>query len=203
MPSLPAYPAVLTATEWSKKKGLVAKIVASSTKLGDALRDVEAAYKGVEWKEVFAPPTTTLKPMDQRLYNIKSAVANQYNIFRDAIKDAKIVATKARDEWNKNPLVPKDAKTYLDNVIKALDPFFAQVDTQQKAAYKILVDSRNALAAINPKEAAASNQGATQVIVKNAAAAKSDTIKTKFKPPPAPASAAASAAVPPPAPPPR
>jgi hypothetical protein len=188
MPQLPAYPQILTQTDWNNKKGVVAKIVAVPTKLGDALKALEAAYKAVDFAKVFDAPSADIHKIDERLIFITKTVVPQYNDFKTAMKTAKTHAEGVREEWKKNKLIPSASKSHLDKLITEFTTFLTNVETQQKAAYKVLTDARQGLAVLNPNDAAKSNQGANQVVVKPANAAKTEGIKTKFKQQPAPAS---------------
>jgi hypothetical protein len=61
MPFDPPLPKPLTAAEWTKHKGLIAKLVKGKTGLGENLKAVEAAYAKFE---IGKPPATSLHCLD-------------------------------------------------------------------------------------------------------------------------------------------
>ncbi len=186
MPQLPAYPPILTQMDWNSKKGVVAKIVAVPTQLGDALKKVETAFKEVEWHVVFDAPPPDIHKVNERLVTFGGTFKGQYMNFKQAVQVAKVQAKNVKDAWDKNKLIPSASKTHLDNLYKTFDLFFNHVETEMKAAHNVLAGVQQGLAKLNPNEAAKSNQGATQVVTKSPNAPKTEGIKTKFKPQPVP-----------------
>src|SRR4051812_26928102 len=116
MPALPPYPAILTQADWSKKKGLVAKI-AAPTELGEKLKAVEAAYKEVPWQMIFAgvSDAAPLKSLDERIFKIKQDFKGKYDVLEDALDKAKTLAHKVKDDWSKIKLLPKESKTHIES----------------------------------------------------------------------------------------
>lgn len=90
------YPVILTQSDWNKKKGLVAKIVAEPTKLGEALKKAEAAYKAVHWDILFDKPgnDVELKAINDQIAKAGSEVKPQTTLLKTAL-----MMLKPRPRW--------------------------------------------------------------------------------------------------------
>ena len=119
----PAYPAVLTKTNWDKNKGVVAKM-AGATGVGDALSKLETAYKAVDWKKFqiaankpnpFSLPK--LEAMKKAAIAEMTGNAAKLRVAAFAARDA---ANKAAGDLKKNPLT-KNAGVICDQIEKAAD----------------------------------------------------------------------------------
>jgi hypothetical protein len=150
-----AYPTILMQSEWNKKKGLFTKVVAEPTKLGEALKKAEKAYKDVHWDILFKKPgdDVELKAINDQISKAGSEVKPQTNALKTALNDVKTQATVVKGMWSTNKMIPKDAKTHLDNLIFAIGPFMAHLDADIKAAMLGLLAAQQKRAYLNEKEA--------------------------------------------------
>lgn len=175
------YPVILTQSDWNKKKGLVAKIVAEPTKLAEALKKAEAAYKAVHWDILFDKPgnDVELKAINDQIAKAGSEVKPQTTLLKTALMDVKTQATVVKGTWASNKMVPKDAKTHVDNLLFAVTPFMAHLDADIKAAMLGLFAAQQKRAFLNEKEEKA--QAVKGAVMRGPGAGKKEGIATKFK----------------------
>ncbi len=119
----PAYPAVLTKSNWDKNKGIVAKM-AGATGVGEALAKLESAFNAVDWKkfEIAAnkPNPFSLPKLEaQKKLAIAEMNGNAAKL-RVAAFAARDTAKKAAGDLKKNPLT-KSAGAICDQIEKAAD----------------------------------------------------------------------------------
>jgi hypothetical protein len=176
-----AYPTILMQSDWNKKKGLVTKIVAEPTKLGEALKKAEAAYKAVHWDILFNKPgdNVELKAINDQIAKAGSEVKPQTNTLKTALMDVKTQATVVKGTWSTNKMIPKDAKTHLDNLIFAIAPFMAHLDADIKAGMLGLFAAQQKRGFLNEKEE--KEQAVKGAVVRGPGGAKKEGISTKFK----------------------
>jgi hypothetical protein len=178
---IPPYPTILTQSDWNKKKGLVAKIVAEPTKLGEALKKAEKAYKDVHWDILTNKPgaDVELKAINDQIAKAGSDVKPQTTALKTALQDVKTQATAVKGTWSTNKLIPKDAKTHVDNLLFAVTPFMAHLDAEIKAAMLGLFAAQQKRAFLNEKEE--KEQAVKGAVVRGPGGPKKDVIATKFK----------------------
>jgi hypothetical protein len=189
------YPTILTATDWNKKKGIVAKALAP-TKLGDELRYCEDAYKLTPWAAVLSTPAPTAKltDVDNQIFEAKGTFKVKIDHLKACLTEAKTHAGKVKTEWATNKIISKDLKTHLDNLIKAIDTLHTKIDADVQAGYKLLLAARTKIAADNPDQVKAQNDkmdGGPVVKAKTDPKNQADP-KLKFKVPPTPPKKASS-----------
>jgi len=136
----PAYPEVLKKTKWEKEKGLVAKIIKSETGIGAALDGIQAAYDAIPWDKLDEAKAAKLRTPEEarQLYTDGSAVLKgELEVARKKCSEASALGEKVSKSFKSNPLVPKSAREYLDQMAKQSSWFMTILrDEAQKSLVK-------------------------------------------------------------------
>jgi hypothetical protein len=176
---LPPYPQILTSADWSKKKGLIARIVAEPTKLGEALKKAEGAYKSVSWDNIFKKPPegSPLKVINDQIARVGTVTKEETNKLKIALHEVATQAGTVKQTWASNNLIPKDVKVHVDKIIATVPPFVTNLDSAIKGGMTSLFVMQQQREFLNEKEA--KEEERAQPVVKTGP--KKEGITTKFK----------------------
>jgi hypothetical protein len=114
----PEYPKVLTADNWNKKKGLIAK-AAGKTGIGEALTALEKLFGEVEWQKFEFLEYVTRAPSAERLERCKTDAEAAYHNVKKVIDQALFCERQAEQverKFSTNKLIPKDTIVLLEHI---------------------------------------------------------------------------------------
>lgn len=141
MPIL-TIPAILTSGDWSKHKGLIAKIKVPETGIGAAMNSVQAAYKAVDWRKF--DPKTACNPLlsteEQVLKAMGSAETELTKVEKVQVELRKLetAAKKAEGVFKADKHVPHSVTEHAGKIAAAADNLFKAfqtVDMEVKVAF--------------------------------------------------------------------
>ncbi len=128
---LPVLPEELTKAWWDKKKSLVAKLT-KATGVGAALQKVESTFKVVKFQE-FTPHVTKVKETTADF--VKFMQSGEIKAFHTALKECRDVAKTQVEECKKNPLISKDTRTALEDIVDNADKLMVAVNANSLGGY--------------------------------------------------------------------
>lgn len=122
-------PAVLTAADWNKKKGTIAKM-AGETGIGAALTKLDAAWKRIAWDDLDPNKASyklggkvTVQGLQTLLPAAKKA-APTVEPARKELVAVRNLAESVAATWKKNPVIPSSSRKHLEDMAKQADQLF-------------------------------------------------------------------------------
>ena len=117
----PLYPDALKASQWTKHKGIVAKIVKSDTGIGQALTETEAMFDKLPahlYSRVSVPTDTKAECLDA-LNKANAGFNGPMKAFFDKLLKVKQLATTQEAIFAKKVLIPKSTTAYVKKIADA------------------------------------------------------------------------------------
>lgn len=136
------YPKVLTAADWDKKKGVIAK--AHATGIGDALKILQKAYDAVGWSQcdplLWTKAHPTADAFEKALDGLLKQAEAKIKPLKTQADKVESLASKWALAFTKDKLAPKSAAQAAKDVAaaaqtlgKALTPWLDQLEKQANA----------------------------------------------------------------------
>jgi hypothetical protein len=121
MPTIPAYPQILTTADWQRRKGVLAKVFKGETGVGELLGKMQKEWQKVDW-QIFDPsrsgprkPPRTWRELDERRLlalnsdNILEGVSKKLRQLADDLK--KLVKDQG---WERSPAIPRPTRDHVE-----------------------------------------------------------------------------------------
>ncbi|HUB77315.1 MAG TPA: hypothetical protein VMB03_00895 [Bryobacteraceae bacterium] len=114
------YPQILKSSDWQKEKSIIAKVLpGKKTGIAEALQECEKLYPGIKTAMAPLPNGTKVPPA------LKPSLAQ----FGLKVQHARDLAKEAADKWKaKTSPVPKATRIHAENIERAADQFFKQIE---------------------------------------------------------------------------
>ncbi len=139
-------PTILTQTDWNKKKGAIAKM-AGETGIGQAMKNLEAEWKKVDW-QIMDPDGAFQKS------GLKATPDNYKKLFADAkgeyskvegvrvkVKALRDLATTVEKKFKSSKLIPSSSTQHVGNIKTTADHFWIEL----KSIDRIWLDREKAI----------------------------------------------------------
>lgn len=127
----PKLEAILTESDWSKHKGIVAKVVKHDTGIGAKMKEVSTAYGNVDWDKFDADKALDDAVTPKDVDDAKSAAQQEYKGKVEALRDKVValrdLADKTAKEWKKSPLVPSKSQKHVEAIKDEANTLWGQL----------------------------------------------------------------------------
>lgn len=125
MPKPVAYPDILTADNWSKAKGIAAKIFAKDTGLGDLLKKAKEQYGKIAWDkfEFGSHSGSTLEAVEERFTLAKEHANAVIEPLRKHLTDIAELTKKIAQQYKDNKAIPESTCKHLDQMTTQANKF--------------------------------------------------------------------------------
>lgn len=122
----PEYPTILTAENWNRKKGVIAKM-AGETGIGASLTKLKKVFDDTDWKVIQVddrkpnPSDFRLDAWEKMCKEAATQAVSEVGKVRIAAYETRDLAKKVAEKFAKSPVIPKDITKLCNEISTAAD----------------------------------------------------------------------------------